>query len=263
MNYIHIDDQYKLDKEIALEKIFKNDKDDCVQAVFWKGNIKPQLSKVIATVNDSKRYEEIQLLQVVLSNREQLYSVARCIHRSIKYPCVVEYMHGDATTIGTVSFDKGKRDNGQNVNIKFFFSHWIRKDFMSAEAEKMISSINAALNRSGEIADIVLEVGQVIANYRLGGTSKAHVARLVKDMVGSKPSPIKKLIANTCVPIKYYPTTFLSDKYSAKSGMGYRLIHDYEELWYCFMTCEETRRIIENRRYRNIEDMILRIDSKY
>ena len=42
-----------------------------------------------------------------------------------------------------------------------------------------------------------------------------------------------------------------------------RLIHDYEELWYCFMTCETTHRAIEKQRYNNIEELIARADEYY
>lgn len=265
MRFIEIDEKAKVKKEIAKDKIYDPSSEVIheVESISWRGCIKPVISEVVPSVNGRKRYEELQLLKVVINSRDNLYSLAKALYRAIKYPCVVEYQMGDATCIGADKFNAGLIDQSKNIMSGLYFSHWIRQDYMSKDATRMIVRVNEALSAGGEIASIVQNVCNAIGDYRLSGTSRAHVDRLRSELIGSKPSSFRKIVEKICVPVKYYPgSSFKSKKerYEKRSGKGYRIIYDYEELWYCFMACEETRRIIENKRIRNMEDLIYSLE---
>ena len=42
----------------------------------------------------------------------------------------------------------------------------------------------------------------------------------------------------------------------------YSCVYDEEDVWYCLMMYEDTRKIIQNGRYRNLEDVIYRMDCQ-
>ncbi len=265
MDLIRIDKVNCFEKEIPVSKVFSNNAEEAsdVVKITWQGNIRPGSSNVKATVTDKKRYEEIQLLQVELRGRDNMYSIASAIYRAVKYPCVVEFKHKDATSIGTGRFDKDDATGTLNVNVKPFFSHWIRQDYMSFKAAKMIEEINLALNHSGEIGEIMDSVRSAIICYHLGGTAKTNVKRLIKEVVWNQPSPIRRKVDEICIPYKFYPSYSKKERFQKKSGGWYKLICDYEEIWYCFMTCEDTKAILEEMHITDIESWVKRVEDKY
>ena len=265
MDFVVIDKNNSFDKEIPVSKVFITDADGAedVLEIRWQGNLKPGAANVEATVTDKKRYEEIQLLQVNLSSRDRIYSIASTIYKAIKYPCIVEYKHNEATSIGTGRFDRDIATGKANVNVKPFFSHWIRQDYMSEKAANMIKMINEALNQPGEIGRIMDQVRFAIPGYHLGGTAKTNVKRLIKEVVFNQPSEIRKKVEQICIPYKYYPSYSKSEKYQKKSGGWYKLICDYEEIWYCFMTCDDTRAILEDMHITDVESWVKRVENKY
>ena len=265
MELIEINQEFSFDKEIPLLNVFgdKAEEYSSVLSVNWQGSLIPGRANVTPVVTENKRYEEIQLIQIRIVDRSSIFSIAKTAFRTIAYPCVVEFVNNDAVIIGVSNFECGAKDKDRNVNVRLVLSHWIRKDFMSVEAQSMIQKINEAIKEGGSIDVVLMNIRHAIINYKLSGTSKSHVERIIEYLVGSNSADIEKKIANICVPYKYYPPNFSKNRYKKKTGKGYRLIHDYEELWYCFMTCETTHRAIEKQRYSNIEELIARADEYY
>lgn len=265
MEFIKINQQFSFDKEIPLQKVFgdKTEEYFSVSSVRWQGSLIPGKANITPVIMDNKRYEEIQFIQIHIDDRSNIFSIATTAFRSISYPCVVEFVNDDAVIIGVSNFESGANDKNRNVNVRVILSHWIRKEFMSAEAQNMIQKINEILANGGQIDTVLMNVRHAILNFKLGGTNKAHVDRVIKYLVGSKSAEIKKIISDVCIPYKYYPPNDSRNRYKKSTGKGYRLIHDFEELWYCFMTCETTRRVIEKQRDNNIEELIARADDYY
>lgn len=264
MVLINIPKEAKLNISIPKEK-FGDTKVKGLQLIdriTWCGVIKPEIMDVEATITDKLRYEEIQFLKVDINSRDNIYDVGKAVFSKIKYPCVVEFVCDDAIIIGCCKFEKGKIDQSENVNNRMLFSHVLREDLLSSQAEKMISAINSQVSKGkGSIGELYNEICNAISYYQLSGTSRAHCDRLIEDMIGKIGAKRKAEIKQYCVPYKYY-TVIYGNRFSGKKASKCRLIHDYEELWYCFMKDPKIRLVIEKRRYRDIEDLIYSIDSK-
>ena len=235
---------------------------DAADCILWKGNIKSSVTSVKSTITEKLRYEELQFFQVRLHSRNKLYDVGKRIYSNIKYPCVIEFLIGDAVIIGVCQFNAGALDFSENVNKRMFFSHILHENFLSDKAKTMIDEINNAIVTNRTIGEMYNAICNSVSNYRLSGTTKAHVERLITDMLGTISAAQKQLICKYCEPYKYHSVSSGGNRYTGKKSTSYTLIHDYEELWYCFMMYPATREVIENRKYRDIEDLIYSIDSK-
>lgn len=253
-----------LTKEIPIEKFVQKGNPkaiELIERITWSGVIKPGISNVEKTVTEKIRYEEIQLFQVKIRSTNNIYEVGKCIFSHIKYPCVIEFLTQKAVIIGVCRFNAGKIDYGENINMHMFFSHVLRKEILSKKAQKTIQTINNALSTQSSIGEIYDRICSAITDYPLSGTSQSHVRRLVKDLLGKSTRDIWKVIHQYCDPYQYHMTLY-GNRFNGKKSNKYSLIYDYEEIWYCFMKCSKTKKIIEYRRYRDIEDLIYSIDSK-
>ena len=262
MNYIDVPAEYRISKEIPISKFNSNILSESISSMTWEGSIKPEISGVAPVINDTVRYEEIQFFHCELHSRENIFSLQREIAKAIKYPCVIEFQVDDATTIGICEFRPNKSNNEENVLRAIQFSHWLHEDILSPEAKQMLDIINSAIRRQTDMKDIYHIIDNAICNWRMGGTSRAHVDRIIYDMIGNgktKPAEIRKY----CKPYEYHKVIAGVQKYGTqRREKNYSLIHDYEEIWYCLMKCPETKEVIEGRRYRGVEDLFYSIDSK-
>lgn len=260
MELIIIPNKYKIHNARNIKSKFP-DISDQIESIVWEGNIKPAIAGIDATVIGNLRYEELQFLQVKLKGREDLYSIGKCIYSKIKYPCVIEFLLNDSVIIGVCKFTAGKIDISLNTEKRLFFSHILRKDLLSAKAQEMIDNINHAITSCSNIGDMYNSICSSVSNYQLSGTTKAHVYRLITDMLGKTLPKERNSIMQYCEPYKYYAPIF-DNRYNKKKNSNYILVHDYEEIWFCFMKHPATKKVIESRRYRDIEELILSIDIK-
>lgn len=262
MNYIDIPNAYRLQKNIPTDKFDSAEIIECVDRITWCGNIKPAISGVEESLTDKIRYEEIQLFHCEMRRRDLIYDIGRIIYAKIKYPCIIEFQIGNATTIGVCTFQAGKKDREKNVLHSIIFSHWLHEDILSPQAQKMIDRINDALRKKADMADIYGTARGAVLNWKMGGTSRAHVDRIIYDLVGKgKVSPEE--VRRYCQPFEFHARLQGSNKYtSQRKAANYTFVHDYEEIWYSLMKCPETKRVIEGRRYRDMDDLLFSIDSK-
>lgn len=262
MNYIDIPSHYRISKEIPVSKFHSSLLDNYILRLTWEGNIKPPVSGVSPTLTESIRYEEIQFFHCELSIRDYIFEIERNISKEIKYPSVIEFQVGDATTIGTCEFDSNKTSRGENVLRSVVFSHWLHTDILSPEAQNMINTINIAIRKQTDMKDIYSTISGAVLNWKMGGTSKSHVGRIIYDLLGKGKISVDKILLY-CQPYEYHQIIPGQPKYSIQNRTNtYTLIHDYEEIWYCLQKCPETKRVIETRQYRGVEDMFFSIDSK-
>lgn len=264
MILINIPNEASLNISIPKEKFEDSNSNGLhfVDCITWSGVIKPGVMDAEATITERFRYEEIQFLKVDIISREKIYDIGKAIFSKIKYPCVVEFVCDDTVIIGCCKFEKGKVNQAENVNKRMLFSHVLKKELLSPQAEKMIKGINIHVSEGeGTIGDIYSGICNLIEDYRLSGTSRSHCDRLIEDMIGKTSSKKKAEIRKYCVPYEYH-SIVSGNRFSGKRASNYTLVHDYEELWYCFMKEPQIKQIIEKRKYRDIEDLIHSIDSK-
>ena len=264
MIFISVSDKCIVDHEVPVSKFVekKESKEDvsAIKGIVWYASIKPGVSAVKASISENIRYEEIQFLEVTLTKRECLYDVAKSVFSQIRYPCIIEFYIGDVVCIGCCPFSPGKKDYTENVKKSIIFSHFLHRDLLSPQAKNMIDRINCILKEEGQyIVDMYSGICGALLDYKLGGTSRAHVDRLIVDMIGKTSSARKAEIRQYCIPYEFHQTIDGSGKYgNRRTYSNYTLVHDYEEIWYSFMKDPQISSIIKKRRYRDIEDLIFR-----
>lgn len=238
---------------------------DLVEGIQWYASLKPSLINAQPVKNSDIRYEEIQILCLKLTDTNNLYEIVRTIFKQVKYPCLLLIEYENKFLCGCCRFNAGKIDYDNNILKQIVFSHWIHPDFLSANAGKTIENINHALNKRTDLYDIYTEITHSIQNFSLNGITKAHVERLLKDLLGPCSAKKRDTILAYCTPYKKYaPTdTSKSAKYDRnKRTSNYTYRYDIEDIWYCLKQYEPTNAVVVGRRYKDIEDLIYSIDSK-
>ncbi len=267
LSILQIPEKCIYNKPVPLEKIFKGENDEtlnAVQSIMWHATLKPALVNVSAVKTDLIRYEEIQVFTVTLNDPSMLYAIARSIYKMIKYPCLLVFCYQEKMIFSTCQFNVGKTDCENNILRGISFSHWVYPEQLSKGAQEMIEKINAALNSEKDLYSIYTELSHAVQFFQLSGISKAHVDRLLRDLLGRGHKSRDKIM-QYCTPYKKYAVTDESrasryDKLKRTSNHTYS--YDREDIWYCLLKYEPAKKVIIGRRYRDIDDLILSIDMK-
>ena len=216
MRLLSLPEEWQKNTFIPIEKVFDEGNIDLfyeVISIQWYGCVKPKVAEVTATITERTRYEEIHLFEIELQSRRYLYEIAKVFSTKIKYPCVVEYRIGGANVIGICAFNAGKFDFSENVNKRIRFTHFLRPECLSGLAQKQVNTINEALIQNGNIAEIYTIISNAVLNYSLGGTTRAHVDRLIVDMLGKATTKQKEDIRQYCIPFEYHAEKYKNIKY--------------------------------------------------
>lgn len=268
LRLLKIPEQCKCNIYIPIEKMFYNIDSDIsmsVQSIHWVASLKPTLLDVQAVKTEAIRYEEIQILYVELNNTDNLFDIAHAMCKSIKYPCLLIMHYQYKFLFGCCQFYAGKINYGNNILRTIDFSHWIYPDLLSGGAEKLLDILNQAINEKGDLSCIYTKISHAIKNFKLSGITKAHIDRILRDMLGSVSSKRRDEIMAYCSPYKKHSPTdaSLATKYNkSKRTSNYTYSYDREDVWYCLLNYEPTKRIVVGRRYRDIDDLIYTIDTK-
>lgn len=252
-------------RDIPIEHFYtKENKNlgDSINRLTWVASLKPQIINVVSCKNEKVRYEELQIINLRISRPDDLYRICRTIYKTIKYPCLLVIDCENKFMLGTCPFIPGKTDYDNNVLKTLYFSHWIYPDRLSANARVFLDTVNQVLENGGDLSVVYKALCDAVMNFRLSGLTKTHVSKLLYDLTGKKTMAH---LLDHCTPYKQYSPKNSSKKAKYedhKLSNCYVWRYDTEEVWYTFNTHESIRRIIEGRRYSDINDLIYRIDLK-
>lgn len=268
LSFFNIPKQCALNLNIPLEKFFVGAPSirSSVIAVHWRASIKPMLTGTAAVNRGNIRYEEIQILSVELKDSDNLFAILHGIYKQIKYPCLVDVQYKDKFLISTCQFRAGKVDRDDNIIYCINCSHWIHPDLLSTGAVQMIDEINSALAQQGDLRSIYTEMVHAVQRFRLNGTTRAHIDRLLFDMIGKTSPTERDEIMKYCTPYrKHAPiNSSRAAKYNkAKRRSAFTYSYDYEDVWYCLLKFEQTKKVVLGRRYRDIQELVFQIDTKW
>lgn len=254
-------------KIIAPERLLRKQKELCpeILSAVWLGTISPVSAKVSAYIDDNWAYEEIQIFQIVVKNADELYYVARAIYRSVLYPCLLIIQYKGKCLLSACAFEKGKRESDQNILHTPTFSHWLHEDYYSEEAKVFLKKVNSILNMEGSLKTLYQRIVGEIQMFPLGGIgSKQYLMSIIKWLRGSCSPKYLDTVLSICTPHKKYSPRngSIAAKYEkSKDGRQYTYSYDAEDVWYCLMMNEATRKIIETRKYQNLEEIIYRMEN--
>lgn len=251
-------------KSIPIERLFSPEVIDefQVEHTEWLMTIKPAVRSVTPYIDGRTRMEEIEVLKVrcnTLPDTKGYRYLLKEIHEKISYPCVVFFEYRNKYKISTWKFlDSNRVDH--NILKSSYISAWIREPPSSDMTEKCANAVREVLlYGEGNIRDLYNQICQLILNCApqyIG--SRAHIMRILDSLGGSKA--LEKSIDHT----KWYEVKNPYEKYKKKVyGSSYRYAYEYEDVWYVLMQDEKTQTVIKNRRYRDMEDLVYQIDTKY
>lgn len=264
---LNIPEQYQCNYSIPEEKMFGTVGQYLyygIKEITWIAAIKP-LELAVSAEGWQNIYSEIQVLHVPISAPEGLYDIARGIYKAVKYPTIILLEYAGKFIVSTCRVLPSQKNFDENVVKGIRMSHWIYPDLLSISAKKFLSRVNEAFSDVSDLQQTHRLILSALDNFYLQGTSRAHAHRLIVDMIGKCSGKGKEEILQFCTPYRYYPTTGYGkgaryDKTQRSSQ--YTLVHDYEDLWYCFMKHPKIRSTIEGRQYETMEELLYRIDSK-
>ena len=231
---------------------------DAVKDITVIGMIKPSLADVQYSEKDIGHSEEIAIIHIELQDiTVDYYSLLRSIFKTIKYKCLLVLHFQDKYKLATCRFTPGKKDSDLNVLKSVIISCWIHPDIMSAPVEKSVHRIREALNNMKNLDDVYRTIHDAVVDINQRGTSYAHAQRIVKNLLGNKKNLPYATIYQYCTPVNYHKPTGGSKTYDKANRMSnHILLHDFEDIWYCLNRYEPTRRIIEGRQYKDMDELL-------
>ena len=261
------DNAASIHKVIPLNKLFDDEiiKLYEIEEVVWHMSIKPGIRKVTQYIDENIRYEEIEVLTVKVNSIPDIggYSaLLRQIHKLIRYQCVVFFEYKDKFKISAWNFTDSVSITNHNIMQSPYISSWIRIPQVSQKTQKCYDDVMELLfNGEGCIKDLYQKICIAISYcFPSFIGSRTHLQRIVYDLTGIKNDPLIAEVESA----KRYEVKNAKAKYQKREyGNSYKYVYEYEDIWAAFMKDERTKKVIEKRRYCNIDDLILTIDLKY
>ena len=261
------DNPASIKKLIPAERLFDVDtiSQYMISNVNWIMTIKPGIRNVSSFVDGRIRAEEIEVISLAVGSipdKSGYLSLLSQIHGKIMYPCVVLLEYLNKYKIATWKFfDSDRKTSGVALKSPYV-SAWIRDPTTSEKTEQCVKRISdLLLNGEGNIKTLYDQICSAILNCApqyIG--SRAHLSRLLYDLTGKKNHPIQNEIDSR----KRYEVKKQYAKYQKKKyGSSYKYGYEYEDIWAAFMEDDQIQAIIKKRRYRDMEELVFQIDTKY
>lgn len=273
LDFLKIPEQCICTREIPMERVFGSSGElaRAVSSLIWYAVLRPENTGAAEYITTDLRYENILIIVVDISDPNHIYDVAQRIYEQIPYADILAFHYSgncEKYLLSASRFYTGKREPDENIVKSIVMSHWIHPDCISQPARQFIDTVNKALLLQTDLHDIYAKIRNAIIQFHLKGTSRAHVFRLVDDMCGhGKCSTLRgrSTLLQYCTPYEYHAPSYVERRGNytrIERASNYTLVHDYEDVWYCFMMNEDTRNVVLGRGYRDMEELIYRIDSR-
>lgn len=254
-------------KSVPLTKVFDSESIELfdIAELIWLMSIKPAVRNVKSYVKDRVRLEEIEVLSLHINSMpdtEGYYRLLKQIHSQIRYPCVVFLEYKNKYKVVAWSFVDSVSSVDHNILRSKYETSWIYDPPCSERTKKCVTQLAAILlDGEGCIKELYEQVCRIIGNcYPQYIGSRQHLSRLAYDLSGKKNHPV----LNSVDCYKKYEVKNPNAKFEKKEyGSSYKYVYEYEDIWYSFLQDEQLKRVIENRRYRDMEDLVFSIDLKY
>lgn len=262
LTLLNIPKQCICNKPIPLNSLFKNSNNTkIVKSALWYASIKPQLLNVKPFKTETIRYEEIQVIYLEITQIKGIHGIVKEIFYNIKYPCLLVLQYNDKYILSVCQFNAGKKDYNNNILKRVIFSHWFHPDCLSVAASKTIEKINRNICLESNLYEIYTNIVHEIENFSIltNGITKDFINTILTDLISNCSKEIKEIIFKDCT---LHKKTFLDECFSStfKEHIHY---YDSEDVWYCLKKYDATNKVLIGRKYRDIEDLVYSIESKW
>lgn len=266
---IFLDSKYLVGKDITAQ-VLKRVADrkpnenfaEYIKSVTWIASIRPHETGLISFEDDTRRYEEIQILEVELLKHEVLSSVAYTIMSVIPYPILLILSINGKYKACISKATKNKHDYEKLVTRSVFQTSW----FFPFESDNsnvttgILQALDFPKNDCCDIYELHSALFTALLYYKARWLTKAAVGRIV-EWLGMSKTVKRDRICKDCSPIVFYPPEHVVNGFVRRRSSSYRLLHDTEDVWRALIRDEHARKIIAYRRISNMEELIFRSDE--
>ena len=243
-----------VNRDIPLDKVFSSLEVEKygIKSVRLLASINQTLTGIEPSTSEDLRYQEIHIVYVETSEWENIYECSKPVFKQIRYPVLLVYHYQNKFRLVSCNFKPGKLDYGENILKTIVFTSWIYPDEISDKAKQCFNGIIKAWNEEN-IADSYMRImGAVSCFFPLCWT-KNHTYNAL-GLIGLKDKDFDEVLKYATVYIKHGKPDY--NKYSKVKYQNIVYRYDTEDIWYGMLKYEKTRRIIEGRRIRNMEEYI-------
>ena len=195
-------------------------------------------------VKNDPRYSELHFIEVCSTEYDYVYDICKQVFKKITYACVILFRYENKYKVAVCKIRENKIDNSKNKLEAIHVSSWIHPDLMSKDCSSFINNINEAF-LCDNTKSIFNHIYASVHEYLQGGLTRAKVYRYIENNFSyAITDKRKKEILKYCTPYRCCRhSSNVRDKYKKKEkNPGGPLIHDFEDLYYCFMMDDETKK---------------------
>ncbi|RMD01093.1 DUF4391 domain-containing protein [Clostridium autoethanogenum] len=120
------------------KNIFTND----IEKIVWRYSFKEENLNINPYKTEDLDYEEIAVIEVLLSDDKKYRKIAEIIQKSIPYPLILVFVKGDNILLNAASKRVNKVDVSKNTVEDYIYSSWINVLSLKENEEEFLESLN-------------------------------------------------------------------------------------------------------------------------
>ena len=270
MNILKINKKCVVDKEITANVHRKLSEDlslfvkDNVKKITWYASLRPCETEMIPHEDESKKYEEIQILLLELKTYENIFQIAKTVMNAIPYPVLLVFAYKNKAKIVMSKIRKSKAGNREYVIESLFQTIWVYPEEPLAKDTQILSYLNVEIASEVSVYDVYNKLFNDILLHKWQGMTKAQAYRIIDYLLGKASGTKKAKILQSCDVVNFYPPANQGKnaKFQRRSSSHYCL-HDYGDIWHALMNCPDTRKVLEYRKIESLEYLLYKCDEYY
>jgi hypothetical protein len=231
VEYFNLDVACLENKEVGIKEITKSGQPDKtldslsvdISKIIWLASLSPEKTGLTAFMDDNRKYEEIQILQIVLKRTENIEIVADFLMMSAKCPTILifEYQGKYVVYVSKLYIDHSSKKYNEVKGL--IHTSWLYTSNPSPYTQKVLSILNMKQYSAKTLYDIY--------NKLFDNLVPAQARTLIKVQVW-------EVLGFFNVNGNKARNDFIKDldcKVSFSGGQPCKIQFDYEDLWQRFM----------------------------
>lgn len=238
--------------------------------IIWDYKLSPKATNILHDPRDSDSFQEIHFITLQLHENEDiadLYRYSVALFRAVKYAVVLTVKYRNKQKVLCCTYRRGALDSDKNILVGLRMTAWIYPEDPSSRAKNFYTNVNALLKEKKPVSELYQEICNEVDLFRAVYINKSKTTLLMKDLLGRNLSSAFTGKATDpfrfCTSFRFRPVLEQEGKYVVARSKRYYVEFDCEDLWFAFRQDERFWRVIQGRRYSNIEELVYYIENKY
>jgi len=233
-----------------------------VSKAIWYASIRPQETDIDTFEDESKKYEEIQIIELTLNGCSDVVSIAKYVMNCIPYPLLIVFLYNNKVKLCMSKLKKAQAGYKNYIISSILSTIWIYPNDLSDQDFTLFPSLFLNFNEGKSIYDLHSRLYDTILTHQSQSMTRARTYRIVDYLLG-KTSTIKKAeIFQSCDINNWNPPSNQGkNAIFANRSSNHLCLHDYGDIWHCLITRNETRKVLLGRKIMDMEALLLKMDE--